>query len=260
MSLSKPADSSPWREVRLPGDLGVVSGSVPGGTRFRKHGHGGIHVCCVVRGGFVESTPYGPRDAGVGTVRLSPGARHDIDFGSDGAACVLLHVGSDVSREIGLRPRSTTFVEDPELTRAVARLGAAARRTDVTAELDLEGEALEILAQLARQNGPGGTPEWLRRAREAIHDARGEPVTLASLADEVGVHRCHLARRFRKRYGVPVGAYWRRVRLRRCLRLLAGSAPLARVAARAGFADQSHMTRELAARFGTTPARFRAQR
>lgn len=248
--------------MRLPGGVAVARGPVPAGARFRGHEHDGLHLCGVLGGGFVEATRHGPEDAGTGTLRVSPGARHDIDFGPGGASCVLVHVGPEVAREAGLRPAATTFLRDPALGPLVRRLGTGAARAGPAAELDLEGTAIELVALLARERSTrlSGTPGWLRRAREAIHEAGREPATLSGLAEEVGVHRCHLARAFRDRYGVPVGAYYRRIRLKRCLRLLAGEAPLARVALEAGFADQSHMTRELTARFGTPPGRFRERR
>ena len=40
-------------------------------------------------------------------------------------------------------------------------------------------------------------------------------------------------------------------------RYIAGALPLAHAAAQAGFADQSHMTRTFAARFGITPGGYR---
>jgi len=45
--------------------------------------------------------------------------------------------------------------------------------------------------------------------------------------------------------------------LRACQELTAGDAPLAEVALRAGFADQSHFTREFRRHVGVTPAAFR---
>ena len=59
-----------------------------------------------------------------------------------------------------------------------------------------------------------------------------------------GVHRAHLVRAFRARFGISVGAYVRRERIRWAARALRNSdAPIAEIALQAGFADQSHFTR-----------------
>jgi AraC family transcriptional regulator len=88
----------------------------------------------------------------------------------------------------------------------------------------------------------------------------GEPVRLGELAAETGVHPTHLARAFRARYGVSVGEYGRRIRLAwAATEIVRGDAPLAAVAAEAGFADQSHFTRLFKRHIGTTPARYRQE-
>jgi AraC family transcriptional regulator len=82
--------------------------------------------------------------------------------------------------------------------------------------------------------------------------------SLGALAARLDVHRVHLARAFRDHYGETVGDQLRRVRLLRAVRLLRESeAPLSRVAADAGFADQSHMTRALRSALGVTPGQAR---
>jgi transcriptional regulator GlxA family with amidase domain len=56
-----------------------------------------------------------------------------------------------------------------------------------------------------------------------------------------------------------MGTFFRRQRLERCRNLIAdGHTNLAEVASAAGFADQSHFTREYKRAFGTTPGRERA--
>jgi transcriptional regulator GlxA family with amidase domain len=63
---------------------------------------------------------------------------------------------------------------------------------------------------------------------------------------------------FRRHYGVSIATYLRRLRLDRAAAKLAGSdAPVARIAAEEGFADQSHFTRAFTCHTGVTPARYR---
>jgi len=78
------------------------------------------------------------------------------------------------------------------------------------------------------------------------------------LATEFGVHRVHLARAFRDHYGTSLSRHLQRARLVRARRLLAATdLTLADVAATAGFADQSHLTRSVRSALGTTPAALR---
>src|SRR5262249_45260163 len=98
---------------------------------------------------------------------------------------------------------------------------------------------------------------WLEEARDRVHDEHGRPV-LAELAAALGVHRAHLARAFHDHYGVTIGAFARRLRIERALRMLADDdQSLAGIAADAGFADESHMPRALTAGVGSSPGRLR---
>jgi AraC family transcriptional regulator len=93
---------------------------------------------------------------------------------------------------------------------------------------------------------------------ELANDRFAERLTLAEVASNAGVHPVHLARQFRSRLGCTYGEFVRRIRLTRALeRLRNGSQPIAQVAAEAGFADQSHLTRLMTAVVGIAPAAYR---
>ena len=58
--------------------------------------------------------------------------------------------------------------------------------------------------------------------------------------------------------GCTIGEYLRRLRAdRACRRLADDQAPLAAIAAECGYADQSHMTREIRRRYGRSPSALR---
>lgn len=100
-------------------------------------------------------------------------------------------------------------------------------------------------------------PEWLSRVAASIERDPAR-ATIISLARQAGVHPAHLARAFRRSYGISLGAHLRRVRLSRCCELLASSeSPLTAVALDAGFADQSHMSNVLKRETGRTPGQLR---
>jgi AraC family transcriptional regulator len=83
--------------------------------------------------------------------------------------------------------------------------------------------------------------------------------TLSEVAAVAGVHPSHLVRAFKQTFGETPASRIRRLRLEwAAVQIVdAEGPPLADVAARAGFADQSHFTREFRRRFRMTPAAYR---
>jgi transcriptional regulator GlxA family with amidase domain len=150
------------------------------------------------------------------------------------------------------------------LTWLAWRLAAELRTSDAATPLAAEGLALELLAAASRETRaeqrPGRPPRWLREAEELLRTRVGDSVGLVELGEAVGVHPTHLSRVFRAHYGLSVGEYGRRLKVARAATEVARSdMPLAVIALRTGFADQSHFTRLFKQYVGTTPARYRAE-
>ena len=141
---------------------------------------------------------------------------------------------------------------------ALARRLDAAVSTDETARFDALDLTSELLAQIARRLGGRASPPppYLTQIRELLHETDGA-ASVSDLAALAGVHRVTLARAFREHLGVTVTGYAQRLRLAAAGRALADGAAPARAAARAGFADQSHLTRSMRAAWGTTPGTLR---
>lgn len=144
------------------------------------------------------------------------------------------------------------------------RLRTTLRGRDGDARLEAEELLLALLGRMAGSRAragmeiPRAPPGWLERVRERIHDELTGRYTLDDLARTASVHRVHLARAFRKHYGCTVGAYRRQRRVEAaCRELVAGRAPLGRIALRVGFSDQSHFTNTFRRLVGTTPGAFR---
>jgi AraC-like DNA-binding protein len=97
---------------------------------------------------------------------------------------------------------------------------------------------------------------WQTALVSALGDS-DEPI--ARIAARLGVSSAHASRAILRAYGMGPQALRRELRWRRALALLHGDAPLAEVAAQAGFADQSHFARTTLACSGLTPARLRRQ-
>jgi AraC family transcriptional regulator len=195
-------------------------------------------------------------------VTMPAGEAHSARFGSSGARVVIVKPNSSDRAAMSLDRLAE--LTGRGLTWLAWRLAAELRATDAAAPLAAEGYALELLAATSRElkaEWPSSkAPAWLSSAEELLRARIGDCVGLGQLADEIGVHPAHLARSFRLRYGVSVGEYGRRLRLAWAAAEIArGDAPLATIAAQAGFSDQSHFTRLFKRYVGTTPARYREE-
>ena len=82
-------------------------------------------------------------------------------------------------------------------------------------------------------------------------------VPVASLAEEVGWSRRHLAARFREHVGLPPKALARILRFERAAERLRGGADLADAALDSGYYDQAHFNRDFKAFAGLTPTEYR---
>lgn len=139
------------------------------------------------------------------------------------------------------------------------RIAAELRAGDESWPLAAEGLVLQLLSAAGRAEPPTRRRTgWLRDARDLLHERAPAAATLSELAGAVGVHPVHLARTFRREYGVTVGEYARALRLEWAQALLSDpDCSLAEIAAGAGYADQSHFTRAFRAYAGVTPGRYR---
>jgi AraC-like DNA-binding protein len=98
-------------------------------------------------------------------------------------------------------------------------------------------------------------PRVLEAARR-LSRAPGTPLPELAAAVELGER--HLRRRFAAGVGYGPKTFARVARFRAALGLVRGGAPLASAALAAGYADQAHMTREMAALAGRPPGALRA--
>ncbi len=231
------------------------------------HVHPWATLCLTVAGGYVE-------DWGVTRVRCD-------------RASLVFHPPGDVygDRISDAGSRCLTIGIDPAVLRSaadavpsLARLRASRRAPprwlafqlhrelelgDDLSAASIEGTVLALLAEvgeLPALEARGAPPPWLEHVKEQIHDEFARGPSLESLARSAGVHRVHLAREFRRRFGCTPGHYIRQRRIEFACERLAGSrAPLSAVAFDAGFADQSHFTNTFRRLVGTTPGAFRAK-
>ncbi|WP_089008149.1 helix-turn-helix transcriptional regulator [Micromonospora viridifaciens] len=132
--------------------------------------------------------------------------------------------------------------------------GELTARVDAAREVPGRDPAAPVAAVLeavavARLRAGGG-PDPLG-ARVAARLAAG--ATVAATAAEVGLGARALHRRSQALFGYGPKTLARILRMRRALDLARRGSPLAEVAARAGYADQAHLTREVKELAGVPP-------
>ena len=233
--------------------FGLEEVVVPAHMRMAGHSHAEPHLCVVLGGAFAESGTTMTS----GMLRLSPaGDTHDIEFLSAGARCFLLTFNATLSNDAPI-PETRRFLDAARVLPFVERLRQPDERTVAGVELLV----LEILARAALPEHAarrGTPPAWLARIRAALDDQPFAPPSTESLASEAARHPVYVARAFRAWYGCSLASYARLLRLDRAIRMTTETTePLSRIAARAGFADQSHLHRAIRQRTGMTPRALR---
>lgn len=260
VSLGSPRFTS--REV---GAFQITRARFPAGLVLSPHVHERACVATTLSGSWNSVLDGRPRECAPATLLVEPpGERHSNHFTD---ATDVLVIQPDPAREELWHPCARLLgavhcFREPGLRLIAGRLAAELQARDQTASLVVEGLALEMFATATRGLAggvpPAAHPDWVRRARDRLHEGAVDGVSVADIAREAGVHPVHLARVFRACYGTSPGLYARRVRLDRAAEHLAATyATLAEVAQAAGFADQSHFTRAFRQHTGMTPGRFR---
>ena len=248
------------------GDFRLTEFAQPPYRRLPWHEHRDASICFVVSGAYAERMRARDQECPPHSMVFKPaGERHADEFGREGGTCLLIEVGAERLRT--LEPVSDITAR-PGLVRnaKLAALGRQIHReflqSDGLSPLAVEGLILELLVEAARAGRERATqarPQWLRQAHDLIHENVGRPLTLSSIAREVGIHPAHLARTFRAHYRRSIGEYVRRLRIERASRELSdGGASIADIGLRAGFFDQSHFSRVFRDHTGQTPAAFRS--
>jgi len=162
----------------------------------------------------------------------------------------------------GLSSEEVTLFDGGPLLWTAARLYDEFRNMDELSPLAVEGLSLTMTAEAARASRRGARrlpPRWLEQARELLHARFADNLTVAQVAQAVGVHPVHLAVEFRRFFGSAPGEYVRRLRVDYACRALSDTgAPLIEIALAAGFSSQSHFTTTFKRRTGMTPTEYRA--
>jgi AraC-like DNA-binding protein len=174
----------------------------------------------------------------------------------DGAALGEHLIGSAVDRPI---------ISDPSLRRNLSDVHELLASADDA--LEAESRLAFVIERLGGHLGHrvdhhewGRSGELAEELRALLNAHVVETLTLAAAGRQLEASPAHLVRCFTRTFGVAPHAYriGRRIEIAR-LQLLDGW-PVADVAVRVGFYDQSHFTRHFKRLVGTTPGRYISNR
>lgn len=116
----------------------------------------------------------------------------------------------------------------------------------------------DLLAAICGREESRAVAPWVRRARELLHDRCSDSLHIAQIAELLGVHPVYFPRAFRQAFRCTPSEYRMRCRLCEAIALMRSKKlPLAEIALRSGFYDQSHLSTAFREHFGIAPLAYR---
>jgi AraC family transcriptional regulator len=235
--------------------------------RLPEHWHRPASIAVILRGGFdatMDRRLNHHCDPG-STVITPAGQLHENQFCDEVTVALVIEPldGSPMAhRALQELTQRSELRRDPRIAELARQAADELLQPDNASALACEGLALEVAARLSRlaiaaERTP---PTWLDRARELLHAAIEEPLSLDELSQAAGVERTRLLRGFRQHLRKSPAAYLRELRAERAAEMLRrGDLPIVEIAAATGFADQSHLGRVFKRLYGCTPAAWRSR-
>jgi AraC-like DNA-binding protein len=196
-----------------------------------------------------------------GDALLLPKSCPHIERTVEPMTCLLLEVDETARPESPWSLDRLSRINHADLGAAADRLARRLRRTPASI-WEQEYEAVEVMLLADQHRIPHldleAAPHWVIRAAERLREEFRAPPSLREVARDLGVSREHLARQFRRATGIAAGEFIRRHRVLEAMRLLREDrVSIAAVADAAGFADQSHLSRQFRRYLRITPSAFR---
>ena len=238
----------------------------PPHLRMGSHSHEKMYFGTVLRGSYSEQSRAKTHQCDRAAVVIHPaGETHSVSF-HDAPTCIFrVELDDSLLRRIESAHKLLEVPQRVECQSAfylMTQLYREFLQPDDVSSLAIEGLILEILAEARRSTSPahGKTPSWLSSAIDFLNASFKTPLRISEVASTANVHPVYLAREFRRRYGITVGEYVRRLRVQSACRALSTSdLPISHIASDVGFSDQSHLGKHFKRLTGFTPAEYRAR-
>ncbi|MCJ8191523.1 helix-turn-helix domain-containing protein [Sphingomicrobium aestuariivivum] len=221
-----------------------------------EHGHEEAHCVLAIDGGYQSRAMRDDPAAAGFAVYNPPGTIHRDRFFETGGRFLALDLPLELIDRGG----------DPGV---LDRAGGAARlmamvgpalEWEADAPLQVEAQALELVASIETRHDATRRPAWFDRAHRALEAAAEMPGgDVRQAAHDCAVHPVHFARVWRRETGEAPARSLTLFRVRRAMALLGKDRSLGEIAHECGFSDQAHLTRSLRRFTGTTPRRLQRQ-
>jgi AraC family transcriptional regulator len=230
------------------------------------HHHEQPSLSLVLNGVYREKVLSREHDHGAGDLLFYPAyAVHSQQFGPKGTRKIIFTPKvswMDYLSAAGFDLNKAPYARSPIFRQLGSRLLAELSNDDEFADIAQEGILLEVVAAFARQMAgekAADPPQWLKTAREFIHETITSAPDIEQIAAVAGRHPVHMAREFRRFYSQSIGQYQRGLRVEKAARLLRETGcDVTEIALSCGFASHSHLCRVFKAAHGVTPTQFRA--
>jgi len=233
---------------------------------YPKHFHAQFGIGLIEHGAQKSLSGRGQVEAGPGDIiTVNPGEVHDgRPIGQQPRSWRMLYLEPAVVAttigDLAVGNAHSSEFSSPALADAVAAESFRILFNNITctphSSLQQEQALLLLLVRLLHVSEPKETTPPIRLAKERLDDDPANPVTLNELAQLCGMNRFQLLRSFQRATGITPHAYQIQRRIQLARRLIAAGTPLAESAAAAGFADQSHMSRQFSRVLGVSPGTY----
>jgi AraC family transcriptional regulator len=250
-------------ELRL-NDLFLADVRYPERGNLPLHVHTRPYFCLIRRGTYTEGYDQKTRRCAPGMLVFHPaGESHTETFDESHVDSFNVEIGPEWTRrmnEFGILLDRPAEFDGGEIVNLAIRMLGELSANDSESSLSIEALTWEILAAFGgvHTRVESSQPQWLKNAREALDRRLDEPLSLRSVAREVGVHPVYFAAAFRRFHGCSPGQYLRRRRFELARQLISDpNVSLAQVATDTGFSDQSHLNRVFRRFTGMTPGQYR---
>ena len=232
--------------------------------------HSHDHLCVGLMLDGEKTSRYGLQRYTVGRgdlVLVNPGEVHDgRPSGWHDRRYTMLEIDAGVFRELCADTVGKDWVEFQQPVLRDRRAGNALRRwlaglkgTDDAFEREASAVFLGMLTSPRdHPRGQRAISDVAAAAGHRIKQRLADSEAIGQLAIEIGLSRYQLIRAFKEVFGLTPEAFRRQARVQRARSLLGSKRKLVDIAADAGFADQSHMTREFRRLVGPSPAVYRS--
>ena len=232
--------------------------------RLSKHLHEDPGYCLLLDGSYAENYRHRKLTCKPWTVLFRPpGEPHSNDIQVTGAHCFTIepraHWLANLRDRTALRDGAYIF-QGPWAGWFSLKIYNEFLSGEISPLL-VEGLVLAIASDdSCKQDRPlkRNPPRWLDRAKEIVHDRFAEPLSIAEIAELVGVHPVYLAQLFRQHFRCTIGEYVRQLRIEfACRKIATSEASLVEVSLAAGFSNQAHFSRVFKRLTNMTPTKYR---